>query len=398
MNHSIIVPIYNVENYLKECLDSIINQSYKDFELILVNDGSTDNSLKIAMQYAKQDSRIIIIDKPNGGLSSARNAGLEFIKPLREKLQQALKAKTGIQTLSEVNSFNKQKKNIDINTLNKHFTFSKNLIKTDLENVNSILLQEMPNDHFIQFVDSDDMIDINATKCIRDNESELTIFQVKSTNEKGEVIKNMLSEQFHYVENYKNGMEIAHIVLQRTGYSFYFAYQGGFKAEVLNRYNLRFTHNIMHEDNDFGLILCMLSQEVKMLKDEMYIYRIREGSITSYIDKKTEIPMPKKLPPYLQKVRDKFPDLTYLKIRGAYRIYSYLIIYLNIYKFLENGGVNSWVNKSYYRLLYTWLNQYRYIIELLDENEKRDLLHILMHTNEKYLNLSQNIDKVLSQG
>ena len=87
-----------------------------------------------------------------------------------------------------------------------------------------------------------------------------------------------------------------------------------------------------------------------------------------------------------------------MEIRGAYRIYSYLIIYLNIYKFLENGGVNSWVNKSYYRLLYTWLNQYRYIIELLDENEKRDLLHILMHTNEKYLNLSQNIDKVLSQG
>lgn len=74
---SIIVPVYNVEKYLKNCIDSILNQTFKDFELILVNDGSTDKSLDICKYYESIDSRIRIINKQNGGLSSARNAGLD---------------------------------------------------------------------------------------------------------------------------------------------------------------------------------------------------------------------------------------------------------------------------------------------------------------------------------
>lgn len=74
---SIIIPVYNVESYLKECLESVINQSYKNLEIILVNDGSTDNSLKICESFANFDSRIKIINKTNGGLSDARNVGLK---------------------------------------------------------------------------------------------------------------------------------------------------------------------------------------------------------------------------------------------------------------------------------------------------------------------------------
>lgn len=77
---SIIVPVYNVEDYLKNCIDSILNQTFNDFELILVNDGSTDNSLKICKYYKSIDYRICIIDKHNEGLSSARNAGLDVAK------------------------------------------------------------------------------------------------------------------------------------------------------------------------------------------------------------------------------------------------------------------------------------------------------------------------------
>ena len=77
---SIIVPVYNVESYLSNCIDSILNQTFKDFELILVNDGSTDKSLEICKHYKNMDDRIFIIDKKNGGLSSARNAGLDIIK------------------------------------------------------------------------------------------------------------------------------------------------------------------------------------------------------------------------------------------------------------------------------------------------------------------------------
>lgn len=77
---SIIVPIYNVENYLSRCLDSLLTQEYEDFEVIAINDGSTDNSLTILQEYAEKDHRICIIDKENNGVSSARNDGLSQAK------------------------------------------------------------------------------------------------------------------------------------------------------------------------------------------------------------------------------------------------------------------------------------------------------------------------------
>ena len=75
---SVIVPIYNVEKYLEKCLKSIINQSYQNIEILLINDGSTDSSLEICKKYKKIDKRIKIINKKNGGLSSARNTGLTY--------------------------------------------------------------------------------------------------------------------------------------------------------------------------------------------------------------------------------------------------------------------------------------------------------------------------------
>lgn len=74
---SIIVPIYNVEKYINKCIDSILAQTFKEFELILVDDGSTDKSGFISDGYVKKDSRVKVIHKQNGGLSSARNKGIE---------------------------------------------------------------------------------------------------------------------------------------------------------------------------------------------------------------------------------------------------------------------------------------------------------------------------------
>lgn len=75
---SVIVPVYKVEKYLNRCLDSILSQSYKNLEVILVDDGSPDNCGKICDEYAQKDGRIKVIHKQNGGMSSARNAGLEI--------------------------------------------------------------------------------------------------------------------------------------------------------------------------------------------------------------------------------------------------------------------------------------------------------------------------------
>lgn len=78
MKFSIIVPIYNIYQYIDKCVESIVNQTYRNLEIILVNDGSTDNSLEKLREWEKKDDRIIIIDKTNGGLSDARNAGLHI--------------------------------------------------------------------------------------------------------------------------------------------------------------------------------------------------------------------------------------------------------------------------------------------------------------------------------
>ena len=75
---SIIIPVYNVEKYLDRCIKSVINQTLVDIEIILVNDGSTDSSGEMCDEYAKKDSRIKVIHKLNGGLSSARNEGLKY--------------------------------------------------------------------------------------------------------------------------------------------------------------------------------------------------------------------------------------------------------------------------------------------------------------------------------
>lgn len=77
---SIIVPVYNAETYLKQCIESILIQTYKDFELILVDDGSNDKSYEICSEYSKKNERIKVVHKVNGGVSSARNKGLDIAK------------------------------------------------------------------------------------------------------------------------------------------------------------------------------------------------------------------------------------------------------------------------------------------------------------------------------
>ena len=77
---SIIVPVYNIEKYILECIQSLVNQTYTNLQIILVDDGSKDNSGIICDEWAAKDQRIEVIHKVNGGLSDARNAGLDKVK------------------------------------------------------------------------------------------------------------------------------------------------------------------------------------------------------------------------------------------------------------------------------------------------------------------------------
>ena len=74
---SIIIPVYNNENYLRPALQSVLAQTYPDFEVLVIDDGSTDGSLAICREFAQKDDRLRVIQKENGGVSSARNRGLE---------------------------------------------------------------------------------------------------------------------------------------------------------------------------------------------------------------------------------------------------------------------------------------------------------------------------------
>ena len=111
---SVIIPIYNVEKYLRRCLDSVKNQTFQDWEAICVNDGSPDNSATILEEYASHDARFKIVNKENGGLSDARNAGMavatgeyilyldsdDFIHPQTMEIAYALAMRDGTDIVS----------------------------------------------------------------------------------------------------------------------------------------------------------------------------------------------------------------------------------------------------------------------------------------------------------
>ena len=77
---SVIMPVYNVEKYLHQCMDSLVQQTLTDIEIICVDDGSTDNSLAILQEYAQRDSRIIVLQQKNSGAGVARNTGMKIVK------------------------------------------------------------------------------------------------------------------------------------------------------------------------------------------------------------------------------------------------------------------------------------------------------------------------------
>ena len=77
-NVGVVIPIYKTEKYIQDCLESLLRQSHKNLSVVLVNDGSTDNSVEIAKRYVEKDERFVLIDKENFGQSSARNVGIEW--------------------------------------------------------------------------------------------------------------------------------------------------------------------------------------------------------------------------------------------------------------------------------------------------------------------------------
>ena len=362
---SIIVPIFNVAPYLQQCLESILKQSYTNLDIILVDDGSSDESLDIALKFAKQDERIFVVSKPNGGQATARNFGLEFIKgsalrgfcqgrndeknfpsAMEGEVEESKSAKeweitslksrndTKIQSFTQTHSFDKAYKIITAQEINAHFTqIAPNFVKSDLERINDFITQELSPNALIHFVDSDDMITSDCIEiCVQNllsKDLDIAVHNLQEFDENTKEFKNSSYLSNLKQNDYNTGLEL---LSDNKIYDFYFAWQGLFRAKILNRYGLRYTEGIYHEDHDFGTLLFCLAGKVDYIDAPLYIYRARSGSITN---NQKQAAFPAQIPSFLEPLRGDFSD--YKSLRAYFRAFCFVRVGFNIWRFYESS-------------------------------------------------------------
>ncbi|WP_410708383.1 glycosyltransferase family 2 protein [Campylobacter lari] len=274
----VVIPIYNVEKYLKECLDSVINQTYTNLEIILVNDGSTDeNSLNIAKEYTLKDKRITLFDKKNGGQSTARNVGIEYFSG-----EYQLKNKT--QTIKENSliEFNIEGNNpYEIYTVYKSYKAF-----NDEQDLTSFTY---PIIDYIIFLDSDDYWELNCIEeCVpRMDGVDVVWFDYRPLYDK---VKRKHISQMTYFD-YKNEIIITpkewlEKARARKLFYFWFAWQGMINFNFLKNISLKFIDMIFAEDCHFGVLLFALSKNIYIFPKQIYIYRLRELSSMNFTNKK----------------------------------------------------------------------------------------------------------------
>lgn len=212
---SIIVPIYRVERYLKKCVDSILAQTYKNFELILVDDGSPDNCPAICDEYAKQDDRVVVIHKNNGGLSDARNAGLDIAK-------------------------------------GEYIGF-------------------VDSDDYI----APTMYEVLMNQVLSD-QSDLAVCRYVCVSDSGEKIKNKKPEKATSKKLYSPREFISELFMP-YGVDYVVAWSKLYKKEIFN--TLRFPIKKQHEDEFIIHSVVSQCKKISCVEDELYYYRQREGSI-----------------------------------------------------------------------------------------------------------------------
>lgn len=261
----IVVPIYNAEKYLRQCLESIIHQTYKDLEIILVNDGSTDSSLSIAKEYAQQDSRITIIDKANGGQANARNAGIEFLS--------GELVGNGIATHKDADTLHSYQITGE-NPYQIHAIYS---LRDKLE---------IPPIDYLQFVDSDDSIELDCIEqCVKRMWGVEVLWFDTETFLDG-VKKTDWKSNLHFF-NYNKEVVISRKdwvirLFEKRLTFFYFAWSGMINFNFLKKIQLKFINGIIQEDDMFGILLFAQSNFIYVYPQKLYHYRIRANSIMNY--------------------------------------------------------------------------------------------------------------------
>ncbi|EWM53021.1 glycosyltransferase [Ruminococcus flavefaciens] len=266
---SVIIPIYNVEKYLHDCIDSVLDQTYTDLEIILVDDGSTDSCGAICDEYAEKDCRITVIHKKNAGLSDARNAGLA--------------AASG-----EYIYFLDSDDYIKKNTIGELLKYAE-LCKAD-----------------IVFFDSE------------------LVYETKNTNLKK--MKHSLKYDSH------SGAEILRQGLNNDDFQTS-AVLNFFSADFLKKEKRQFKKGIFFEDLLFTVLSYIRSEKVFYLDRSFYIYRIRESSImTSVPSKKHFLSLLCCISEFRKELKkcSKYQKKNALELSIVYAANAYMTLYLRL--------------------------------------------------------------------
>ena len=249
---SVIVPIYNVERYLCACIDSVLNQTYRDFELILVDDGSPDNCGAICDEYAQRDSRIRVIHKTNGGLSDARNAGLDIA--------------TGKY----------------VYFLDSDDTIEPNLLETVVP--------------------------------ILEQGADMVAFTLRSFHDDGTIVDTYIRECGSYIlKTPEDRLSFLYRTLLQAKIGWDCCLRV-FSREKIERYGLRFADNrkIFSEDLYFSLCYCAHATRIVSLEDCLYNYRLRSDSIMGVQSTRNNLPRILLLADSVWEYYNRFDDCTLL--------------------------------------------------------------------------------------
>lgn len=223
MDISIVVPVYNVEAYLKECLNSLLNQDFNgEYEIVCVNDGSTDNSLNILQEYEQANNKIVLIDQKNKGLSGARNTGFK-------------------------------------NAKGKYIMF---LDSDDYLKNNKVLLElyNQVEKYDLDFVVADFEYDY---------EDKSKNYRIQRTDK----IKNKVMNGREFFDLGIETKSIMSVVWNKL-----------YRRDFLEKNNLHFYEGIIYEDMEFTPRAYYLASRVKYLDEVVVMYRQREGSIMSGVN------------------------------------------------------------------------------------------------------------------
>lgn len=265
---SVIIPVYKVEKYINQCVDSVLNQTYKNIEIILVDDGSPDNCPKICDDYAKLDNRIKVIHKKNGGLSSARNYGIKQV--------------TGDYVIF-----------LDSDDWWNDSNFIKDVVNKKLFDLPDVVIFG-----YLKYFETDN----SFVPIINTNINIVS-------NDKAEQIKDLVVNDVYESE----------------------AWNKFIKADIFKQGDMYFTEGIFSEDIDWSARLLIKAKTFKVFEKDIYVYRQNMKSITHTISKKNIIDLKNNIKCIVDMSND-IKNEKYYEYYMSYCAYQYITFLNNICK------------------------------------------------------------------